>query len=266
MRNLFMLLVAAIFLTAGCGGQSAPSSPAITVKVGASVTPHAEILDFIKPILAKDGVILQVVEMTDYVRPNIALAEKELDANYFQHVPYLEKFASDHKLAIVSIAKVHVEPMGIYSNKIKSLAALPQGAIVAIPNDPTNSGRALMLLEKAGVIKLKPGADIAAVPGDIAENPKKIVIKELEAAQLPRSLEDVALAVINTNYALDAKLSPLKDALFIEAADSPYVNILAVRKGDENRPELKKLAAALTSPQTRKFIEEKHKGAVIPAF
>ena len=266
MRKSFMpLAIAAVFFFTGCGGQTAPSSQT-TVKVGASVTPHAEILNFIKPDLAKEGVALNVVEMTDYVRPNLALAEKELDANYFQHAPYLEKFASDHKLALVSIAKVHVEPMGIYSSKIKSLADLPRGAAVSIPNDATNGGRALLLLEKAKVIKLKQGVGITAVPGDIAENPKKIVVKELEAAQLPRSFEDVALAVINTNYALDAKLSPLKDALFIEAADSPYVNVLVARKGDENRPELKKIAAALNAPKTRKFIEEKYKGAIVPAF
>jgi D-methionine transport system substrate-binding protein len=265
MRKLSVFsVVLALFFAAGCGGQSPPTPP--TVKIGASSTPHAEILNFLKPSLSKEGVNLQVVEMADYVRPNLALAEKELDANYFQHAPYLEKFSSDHKLALVSIAKVHVEPMGIYSGKIKSLADLPQGASVSIPNDATNGGRALLLLEKAGVIKLKAGAGIMATPGDIAENPKKIAVKELEAAQLPRSFEDVELAVINTNYALDAKLSPLKDALFIEAADSPYVNILVVRKGDENRPELKKVAAALNAPQTKKFIEEKYKGAIVPAF
>jgi D-methionine transport system substrate-binding protein len=204
--------------------------------------------------------------MNDYVRPNLALADKELDANYFQHIPYLEKFAKDHKLNLMYTAKIHIEPMGIYSKKIKKLAELPNGAIVSIPNDPTNGGRALLLLEKAGIIKLKANAGITATVHDIADNPKKIVVKELEAPQLPRSFGDVTLAVINTNYALDAGLVPERDALFVENADSPYVNILVIRKGDENRPELKKLAAILNKPAVKKFIVEKYKGAIVPAF
>ncbi len=267
-RKLFLLLALALsLLIVGCGQDSKPKQETkSTIKVGATAVPHAEILNFVKPTLEKQGITLQVVEMADYVRPNLAVAEKELDANYFQHIPYLEKFSKDHNLKLASIAKVHIEPMGIYSKKIKNLKDLPEGAIVSIPNDPTNGGRALMLLEKAGIVKLKQGAGITATVKDITDNPKKIVIKELEAAQLPRSFDDVAIAVINTNYALSAKLVPTKDALFIETSDSPYVNILVARQGDENRDALKKLAAALNSPEVKKFIEEKYSGAVVPAF
>jgi D-methionine transport system substrate-binding protein len=270
MRKIFFLsLIAVCVLALGCGGndKAKPTPKAtVTLKVGATAVPHAEILNFIKPELEKTGVILQIMEMNDYVRPNIAVAEKELDANYFQHIPYLEKFSADHKLSLAAVAKVHIEPMGIYSRKIKSLAELPEGASISIPNDPTNGGRALLLLAKAGIFKLKEGVGIAATVNDIADNPKKVVIKELEAPQLPRSFSDVTLAVINTNYALDAKLVPSKDALFIESSDSPYVNILVVRKGDENRPEIQKLAAILNTLTVKKFIEEKYKGAIVPAF
>ena len=267
---LFVLLALSIVST-GCGssdkGKSEPAKQsAAAIKIGATAIPHAEILNFIKPELEKQGVKMTVVEMADYVRPNLAVAEKELDGNYFQHIPYLEKFASDHKLALSAVAKVHIEPMGIYSRKVKALDEVKEGAIVSIPNDPTNGGRALLLLAQAGLIKLKDGVGINATVGDISENPKKLVIKELEAPQLPRSFDDVTLAVINTNYALDAGLTPSKDALFIESSDSPYVNILVVRKGDENRPEIQKLVKVLTSPEVKKFIDEKYKGAIVPAF
>lgn len=268
MRKIFLLaiLILSVF-SFGCGGSdSGKGQKATVIKIGATAIPHAEILNFIKPELEKQGVNMTVVEMADYVRPNLAVADKELDGNYFQHIPYLEKFAADHKLALVSVCKVHIEPMGIYSRKVKSLAEVSEGAIVSIPNDPTNGGRALLLMEKAGLIKLKEGAGITATVKDVIENPKKLDIKELEAPQLPRSFDDVTLSVINTNYALDANLVPSKDALFIETSESPYVNILVVRKGDENREEIKKLAAALNSPAVKKFIEEKYKGAIVPAF
>lgn len=262
MRKLLLLSLVSLFVFfTGCAGEKSSS-----VKVGATAVPHAEILNFIKPALEKEGVKMTVVEMADYVRPNLAVADKELDANYFQHIPYLEKFSADRKLSLAVIAKIHIEPMGIYSRKVKKLNDVPQGAVVAIPNDPTNGGRALMLLAKAGLITLKTGAGITATKQDVAENPKKLDIKELEAPQLPRALDDVTLAVINTNYALDAKLVPTKDALAIESSDSPYVNVLVVRKGDEQRPEIQKLAKAITSPAVKKFIEEKYKGAIVPAF
>ncbi|KXG75220.1 D-methionine-binding lipoprotein MetQ [Fervidicola ferrireducens] len=272
---LFLTLSILAFLLSGCGqNQSASEISAnqqeqnekVTIKVGASPVPHAEILEVVKPILEKEGINLEIVEFTDYVQPNLKLAEKELDANYFQHIPYLEEFSKEHNLDLTYIAKVHIEPMGAYSQKIKNLNELKEGATVAIPNDPTNAGRALLLLQTAGLIKLKPEAGIKATVGDIVENPKGLKITELEAATLPRVLPDVDLAVINTNYALEAGLVPTKDALIIEDANSPYVNVLVVRKGDESRPELKKLAEALNSPEVKKFIEEKYQGAVVPAF
>ena len=257
-------------LVAGCSGEkkeaAQSSDKKVVLKVGATPVPHAEILNEIKPLLAKDGIDLQIIEFTDYVKPNLSLNDKEIDANFFQHEPYLKKFAADRKLDLVNLVAVHIEPMGVYSKKLKDIKSVPDGAKVAIPNDPTNGGRALNILAKAGLIKLKDGVGISATVGDIVENPKNLKITEAEAAMLPRTLDDVDLAVINSNFALEAKLNPTKDALFIEPKDSPYANIVAVRKGDENRKEIQALKKALTSPEVKKFIEEKYKGAVIPAF
>lgn len=272
MRKLIILVISILslaLLATGCGSSNSKSTTSAgktVVKVGATAVPHAEILKVIKPTLEKEGIDLQIVEMTDYVRPNMAVAEKELDANFFQHIPYLNKFAAERNLQLTYTAAVHIEPMGIYSKKVKNLNELTAGAQVAIPNDPTNGGRALALLAKAGIIQLKDGVGVNATVQDIVNNPKNIKIRELEAPQLPRALEDVALAVINTNYALEANLVPAKDALFIEQNDSPYVNILTIRKGDENRPEIQKLTKALTSDEVKKFINEKYKGAIVPAF
>lgn len=272
MKKLVFVLVVIVSLAAllaGCGAKTeapAPAGKKTVIKVGATAVPHAEILKAVQPLLAKEGIDLQIVEFTDYVRPNVALAEKELDANYFQHIPYLQQFSADRKLDLTYTVAVHIEPIGIYSKKVKNLNELVNGAQIAIPNDATNGGRALALLEKAGLIKLKDGAGIKGTLKDIAENPKQLVFKELEAPLLPRALDDVALAVINTNYALEANLVPTKDALYLEPKDSPYANVLAVRKGDEKRPEIEKLSKALTSPEVKKFIEEKYKGAVVPAF
>lgn len=257
-------------LVAGCSGEkkeaAQSSDKKVVLKVGATPVPHAEILNEIKPLLAKDGIDLQIIEFTDYVKPNLSLNDKEIDANFFQHEPYLKKFAADRKLDLVNLIAVHIEPMGVYSKKLKDIKSVPDGAKVAIPNDPTNGGRALNILAKAGLIKLKDGVGISATVGDIVENPKNLKITEVEAAMLPRTLDDVDLAVINSNFAMEAKLNPTKDALFIEPKDSPYANIVAVRKGDENRKEIQALKKALTSPEVKKFIEEKYKGAVIPAF
>lgn len=274
MKKIALIVITLLTLTllAGCGSkdsakQAAPEQgKTVTLKVGATAVPHSEILNVVKPLLAKEGIDLKIVEMTDYVRPNVAVAEKELDANFFQHIPYLTKFAAERNLQLTYTAAVHIEPMGVYSKKIKNVNDLAKDATIAIPNDPTNGGRALALLAKAGVIKLKEGVGVNATVKDVTDNPKNIKIKELEAPQLPRALDDVAAAVINTNYALEAKLVPTKDALVIEQKDSPYVNILTVRKGDENRPEIQKLTKALTSEEVKKFINEKYQGAVVPAF
>ncbi|GLZ86260.1 TonB-dependent receptor [Metapseudomonas resinovorans] len=247
---------------------TALSAQADTLKVAATPVPHAEILEFIKPQLAKEGVDLQVKVFTDYVQPNVQVAEGRLDANFFQHQPYLDEFnkARQTKVKLVPVVGVHVEPFGAYSSKVKSLAELPEGAQVVIPNDATNGGRALLLLDKAGVIKLKDNTSITATPKDIVENPKGIKVRELEAATLPRVLNQVDLALINTNYALEAKLNPTKDALVIEGSDSPYVNILVAREDNKTSADMQKLAKALNSPEVKKFIEEKYKGAVVPAF
>lgn len=252
-----VLLVAMVSPVAGA---------ATTIKVGASPVPHAEILKVVQPILAKEGIDLRIIEFTDYVRPNLALADGELDANFFQHVPYLEAFAADRRLNLTWTVKVHVEPMGVYSRKVKNLSALRQGAIVSIPNDPTNGGRALLLLQRAGLIKLKAGAGLQATVFDVVENPKKLSFRELEAAQLPRALPDVDAAVINTNFALEGGLEPLKDAIFIEDAESPYANVLAVRSADKGNAAIAKLGKALQSAAVKEFINKQYKGAVVPAF
>lgn len=230
--------------------------------------PHGEILQYIKDNLAaKANLDIQIVPFTDYVQPNTALQEGQIDANYFQHVPYLDDFNKQHGTDLVPVVKVHLEPLGIYSHKIKSLTALPTNAVVAIPNDATNGGRALQLLAANNLIQLKSGVGTAATVNDITANPKKLQIKELEAAQLPRSLDDTTISVINGNYALESGLQPNKDALALESAqNNPYANVLVVKKGHENDPAVKALAKLLTSPEVKKFIEDKYKGTVIPAF
>ncbi|MGE8496894.1 MAG: MetQ/NlpA family ABC transporter substrate-binding protein [Pseudomonas sp.] len=242
------------------------AAQAETLRVAATAVPHAEILEFVKPALAKDGVELDIKVFTDYVQPNVQVAEKRLDANFFQHQPYLDEFNKSRGTELVSVAGVHVEPFGAYSSKIKDIKELPQGAAVVIPNDATNGGRALLLLQKAGVITLKDSSNILATPKDIAENPKSIKVRELEAATLPRVLTQVDLALINTNYALEAKLNPTKDALAIEGSDSPYVNNLVARADNKDSAAIQKLAKALNSPEVKAFILEKYQGAVVPAF
>ncbi|KAB0547048.1 ABC transporter substrate-binding protein [Pseudomonas argentinensis] len=242
------------------------AAQAETLRVAASAVPHAEILNFVKPALAKEGVELDVKVFTDYVQPNVQVAEKRLDANFFQHQPYLDEFNKSRGTSLVSVGGVHVEPFGAYSSKIKDLKELPQGANVVIPNDATNGGRALLLLQKAGVITLKDPSNILSTPKDIAENPKGIKVRELEAATLPRVLTQVDLALINTNYALEAKLNPTEDALAIEGSDSPYVNILVTREDNKDSPAVQKLVKALHSDEVKTFILEKYKGAVVPAF
>ena len=237
-----------------------------TLTVAATPVPHAEILEFVKPALAKEGVDLKVKVFTDYIQPNVQVAEKRLDANFFQHQPYLDEFNKAKGTNLVSVAGVHLEPLGAYSSKHKKLEDLPGGANVVIPNDATNGGRALLLLAKAGLIKLKDSNNILSTVKDITENTKDLKIRELEAATIPRVLTQVDLALINTNYALDAGLNPTKDALAIESKDSPYVNFLVARPDNKDDARVQKLAKALTSPQVKSFIETKYKGAVLPAF
>lgn len=263
------VILGGALLIAGCGNDNnkqAASNSKQVLKIGATAVPHAEILEQVKPILAKDGIDLQITEFTDYNTPNLALGDKEIDANFFQHVPYMDEFAKAHNLPLVSVGGVHLEPMGLYSRQIKDLKDLPKGAKIAIPNDPTNGGRALLLLQKEGLITLKDSSNILSTVQDITSNPNGYQFVELEAAQVPRSLDDVALAAINTNYALNAGLTPGKDALAIESKDSPYVNIVTVLKGNESDPRIKKLMEALHSPEIKKFIQDKYQGAIVPAF
>lgn len=259
----------------GCGLKSAASSQAssksggtVTLTVGASPTPHAEILkQCVKP-LKKEGVNLKIVEFTDYVQPNTALESGDLDANYFQHTPYLKDFNKKHGTHLVALAKIHYEPFGIYAGKTTAINELPDGAKISVPNDGTNEARALLLLEKQGILKLRDGAGFDATKLDIQENPKHVEIVEMEAAQLVKSRSDVNLAVINGNYALQGGLNAAKDALATEAADSTsaktYANVIAVKKGNEKNEAVKKLIEVLHSETIQNYITDHFDGAVVP--
>lgn len=255
------LLIAVLTLAISCSAHGAE-----TLSVAATAVPHAEILEFVKPRLAAEGVDLKIKVFTDYVQPNLQVAEKRLDLNYFQTRPYLDAFNRGKGTDLVTIVGVHIEPFAAYSSRYKSIAELPDGANVAIPNEASNEGRALLLLAKAGLITLKDPANPLSTLRDIASNPKKLKFRELEAATLPRILGQVDLALINTNYALDAKLHPTRDALVMEDSDSPYVNFLVGRPDNREADSVRKLAAALTSEEVRAFIKQKYADAVIPAF
>lgn len=267
-KLLSVLLVLAILIGSlcGCGAKEEEK----VIKVGASVTPHAEILAICKDILAEEGYTLEIVEYNDYVIPNTATEDGDIDANYFQHQPYLTDFNAQNGTHLVSVAAVHYEPFGIYAGKCNSIADLPDGATISIPNDGTNEARALMLLEAQGLIKLKADAGFTATILDIAENPKNLDIKEVEAAQIPRSLQDVDMAVINGNYAIQAGLSASKDALATEdvtsTAATTYANILVVKEGNENNEEIQALVKALLSEEVKTFITETYDGAVVAMF
>jgi len=269
MKKLFLslLIAGALFMvithTAAALGKSEKSGSTLTV--GATPVPHAELLNLIKEDLAAQGITLKVVEFTDYVQPNSALISGDLEANFFQHIPYLESNA-DWTSRLVSAFGVHVEPFGLYSSKFKNIADLPNGASIAIPNDPTNGGRALLLLQSKGLITLRAGAGLNATSRDIVENPKNFRFRELEAALLPRSLNDVDAAAINGNFALQAGFNPINDALIIEGADSPYVNIIVVRKGSEQDPKIIALKNALLSQKVKDYIRNNYNGGVVAVF
>lgn len=265
-NKLGVLLVIGFFLFSVfslSGGWVSASEP---LKVGATAVPHAEILREIKPMLAGIGVEIEIVEFTDYVTPNLALADGSIDANFFQHIPYLNQFKEDRNLDLNYTVKVHIEPYGLYSKKIDSIEDLPSGAVIALPSDPSNEARALQLLHQKGLIELKDPQDLKATPRDIVDNPAGYEFKELEAAQLPRVLPDVTAAFINTNYALEADLNPVEDALLIESKESPYANVLAVREGEENDFGIRMLSRFLTSRTIREFIKKNYDGAIVPAF
>jgi D-methionine transport system substrate-binding protein len=270
MKKFLAVLLVLVLTGAALTGCKKKNGEDKTIVVGASTAPHAEILEQARAELTKEGYTLKIVEYSDYVQPNAALASGDLDANYFQHQPYLDQYNKEKKTDLVSAGSIHYEPLGIYPGKTKSIDALADGAKIAVPNDATNEARALLLLETQGIIKLKEGAGINATKNDIADNPKKLDIVEMEAAQIARSLQDVDLGVINGNYAIEAGLSVSKDAIALEAADSlaadTYANIVAVKKGNENRADIKALVKALQSETVKKFIEEKYQGAVVPKF
>ncbi|WP_028209078.1 MetQ/NlpA family ABC transporter substrate-binding protein [Paraburkholderia nodosa] len=265
MQRRFMIrLVAALGAASLIAPLAAHADEAI--KVGVTGGPHEQVMEVVKGVAAKNGLNIKIIEFSDYVQPNAALAGGDLDANSYQHAPYLDAQVKDRGYKLIKIADTVTFPMGIYSKKIKSLAELKPGARIAVPNDPTNGGRALLLLQSQGLIKLRADAGLKATPLDIVENPRKLKIVELDAAQIPRSLDDVDAAAINTNFAMQAGLKPKQDAIAIEDPKGPYVNILAIREADRNKPWVAKLVAAYHSPEVKRYIETTFGGAVITSW
>lgn len=274
MRKILSLLLAIALFLVACGNKnenkestSSQSGAAKTEKliVGATPNPHAELLNLVKDDLKKEGIELEVVEFNDYVQPNKALADKSIDANFFQHVPYMEDFGKKNHIDMVAVGNIHLEPMALYSKKIKNVNDLKNGDTLIIPNDPTNGGRALILLDKAGIIKLKDNTKLDSTPADIIKNPKNIKIETLSNEQIAPRLSEVAGAIINSNFAIDAKVTK-NEIILIEGKDSPYVNVVTVLKENQNDERVKKLVKALQSEKVKKYIEEKYDGRVIPTF
>lgn len=272
-KYISLLLITGLLLTTGllasCSKKTAEKSGQATqttakLKVGAIGEPHTAMLKLIKPKLAQEGVDLEIVSFTDYPQLNPALQDKQIDANFFQHIPYLEDYNKETGSDLVWTVKIHTEPMRIYSKKIDKLDQLPDKATVGVPNDSSNSGRALMVLQSAGLIKLKDGAGVTATDKDIVENKKNLKITMADAAALPRLLDDAQICVINTNFALDAGLDPMK-ALYVEPKDTPFANVVVVRPESKNDPRIEKLGKALQSPEIAKFLKEKYP-AVVLAF
>ncbi len=255
-----------LVLAAALALAAASSALAEDIKVGVTPGEHANIMEKVAEVAKTKGLNIDIIEFSDYVVPNQALNDGDIQANSFQHQPYLDNQIADRKFDLVSIGTTITTPMGVYSKKVKSLDELKDGDTVAIPNDPTNGGRALLVLASKGLIKFKDDAGIKVTPSDIIENPKKIEFSELDAAQLPRSLDDVDAAVINTNYAMEAGLNPKKDAIAIEGEKSPYANIIVVRSADKDAPWAKTLVEAYHDESIRKFINDEYKGALIPSW
>ncbi len=282
MKKLLALAAALVLCLglAACGGAPAgeaepkedpnTASEPVTLKIGATPAPHQEILEQVVDVLAEQGITLEIVPYNDYIAPNTAVEEGENDANFFQHITYMDNFNAERDTHLVNAGSIHYEPMGIYAGKSDSLDNVPDGAVIAVPNDTTNEGRALLLLQDLGLLTLKEDAGLEATPNDIASNPKNLQFKELEAAMLPQTIDEVDFSVINSNYALDAGLDPTKDALASEDAQSDaaqaYTNIIAVKEGRENDEAIKALVAALQSDEIKTFIETTYKGSVVPMF
>ena len=265
MKKILAIALVALLTIVSVFAQATSETQTSSTKivVGATPEPHAALLSLVVDDLAAQGITLEVKEFTDYVTPNDAVEYGEIDANYFQHIPYLESFNTEHGYHLVNAGGIHVEPIALYSKKYSSLSDIPNGAVVAIPNDPTNEGRALLLLQSAGLIKLKDNAGLEAIPLDIVENPKNLKFSEIEAATLPRILSDVDAAVINGNYAIPAGLVATRDGLYVEGADSPYVNVIAVKAGNENNPAVKALVEALKSDEVKAYVAEHYKNGEV---
>lgn len=269
MKRFLALICCMVFIigvVGGCGTAQQADKDTAKVVVGCTAKPHGEILEVVKPVLEKQGIDLEIKKFTDYVLINPALKDGQIDANFFQHIPYLEDYNAKNKADLVWTVKVHTEPMGVYSKKLDSLDKLSVGATVGIPNDATNSGRALAVLENAGLLKLKEGVGVTATDKDIADNPKKLKFQMMDAPMLPRALEDLEICVINSNYALEANLNPVQDSIFMEPKDTPFANVLVVRAEDKDKESIKKLNQALQSPEVKEFLEDTYKGSCIPAF
>ena len=266
-KKALALVLTGIFalsaLLAGCGNKPAAEKP---LKVGVTAGPHAEVMEVVKKVAEKEGLKIQIVEFNDYIQPNVALNQGDIDVNSFQHKPYLDHIVKDRNYDIVSIANTIIFPMGLYSKKIQKIDQLQDGAAVGMPNDPTNGARALLILEKQGLLKLKQGVGANASVADIVENPKNLKLKELDAALIPRSLDDLDLAAVNTNYAMTAGFVPKKDALLLEDSNSPYANILAARSKDKDDPRIQKLIKAYHSQEVKDFVQEHFKDSVVTCW
>lgn len=281
---LFLCLGLLLFsVAAGCGGETSETpeqqadlagaedgeqaaTPPVKIVVGVTPKPHGEILEIVKPLLAEQNIELEIKPFTDYVLLNPALKDGQIDANFFQHIPYLEDYNDQNNADLIWTVKVHAEPMGVYSKKIEDLEQLEDGARVGIPNDATNGGRALAVLENAGLIELREGAGITATDRDIESNPKNLKVQMMDAPMLARALDDLDICVINSNYAIEANLNPVEDSIFMEAKDTPFANVLTVRPEDKDNDALIKLGAALQSPTVKEFLEEKYQGSCVPSF
>ncbi len=260
--SLVVILVVVLGLISGCGSKQGGTTENKIIKVGVTAGPHAEIMEEVKKVAQKDGLEIQIVEFNDYIQPNMALNQGEIFANSYQHQPFLDQQLKDRGYSIISVGQTVIFPMGIYSKKIKTLNDVKPGAIIAIPNDPTNGGRALLLLQTNGIIKLKPEAGLKATVADIVENPKQLKIREIEAAQISRSLDDVDFAAVNTNYAMVAGLVPTKDAIALEDSSSPYANVIVARTQDKDQEAVKKLIKAYRSDEVKQFIMAHFAGSV----
>lgn len=282
-KNIILLLILSLVLSlvlslaVGCSNNSENTiedkesaeiseNEEVVLKVGATPVPHGELLNLVKDDLAKEGIKLEVIEFTDYVKPNLSLDDKEIDANFFQHVPYLDNFNEEHNLNLVSVATIHVEPLGLYSEKLENIDNLSNESTIAIPADSVNGARALILLENNGLIKLAEDAGLNATELDVVENTKKLKFKPIEAAQIPRILPDVDAAIINGNYAIEAGLNPIEDSLLLEGSESPYANIITTREDNKDDKNIKALVNALKQDKVKNYILENYNGGVVPAF